>query len=448
MDAPRVPSDFAGVPQHTQLDTSSLSMAITLGSYLIQGTWYIPAMVVTGVGMLFMGLVIFLSTRSAGNRAAREVLKLHSTVALLQQKLEELDLPPLDPASPSLRSKVSYDWEPTLTCIDAKLLQLGQECSYIEKLVQELKSLQTDQKNVDRLVELATKVAETSSQSLEVATRQDKLLTKAATSAQEIPAVNKLVQSLCLDVKKGFQLLETHGDSHLAQQREALHLLQSDHKAQSEKLTKLETLADDAKTADKQLSVDLHVCKESLRQKIETLHSEHKRFEGATNSNFRGINPMVPQSKHLADQCKDMLEYLVRANQADTQHQENLRLSMESTSNAEDRIVRVESLCAGLIDQVNEINELLQQVREAQQLQHEQLVTIVERTPKLPKRSPPPEQTSQQTAQAPTLRLSEHLQPLVRDQRPVIMVGDALSQPLNQFSTQDLLRALLNRGTF
>ncbi|OLP73485.1 hypothetical protein AK812_SmicGene47261 [Symbiodinium microadriaticum] len=141
---------------------------------------------------------------------------------------------------------------------------------------------------------------------------------------------------------------------------------------------------------------------------------------------------------------------------------------MESTGNSEDRIVRVESLCAGLIDQLNEVNEVVQQVREAQQLQQEQLTTIVERTPKLPKRSPPQETPSQTTtppaaaSQAqpapqsapvtlepspPTIRLSDHLQPLVRDHgRPVIMVGDALNQPLNQFSTQDLLRALVNRG--
>ena len=135
--------------------------------------------------------------------------------------------------------------------------------------------------------------------------------------------------------------------------------------------------SDESKAADKQLSVDLHVCKETLRGKIENLHSEHKRFEGATNSNFRGINPLVPQFKHLTDQCKDMLDYLVKGNQHDMLQQESMRTTMESTGNSEDRMVRVESLCGGLIDQLNEVNELVQQVREAQQLQQEQLTTML-----------------------------------------------------------------------
>ena len=457
-----------------QMDTSSLSNAITLGTLLLQGEWRWPVAILTVLFALLLALGFFLGAQCAGRRTTHEFLKLHAAVTLLQQKFDDLDLPSLDSVGPDSAPSPKPDLEPTLVCIDAKLLQLGQESTHIEKMVLDLKSQQDDARHADRLVELASKIAETTIQSYEVIMNHEKLLTKCTAWAQEIPPINKLLQSLCLDVKKGFQLLETHGDSHLAQQREALHLLQADHKSQTEKLTKLEAASDDAKTADKQLSVDLHVCRETLKGKIETLHSEHKRFEGSTNSNFRGINPLVPQFKHLGEQCKDMLDYLVRGNQHDSAQQENMRIAMESTSNAEDRIVRVESLCAGLIDQINEVNELLQQVREAQQLQQEQLVTIVERTPKLPKRSPPAQEaTSQQgpgpasstqmptppqsnpvtleptQTPTPTLRLAEHLQPLVREQgRPVIMVGDALGPPLNQISTQDLLRALLNRGTF
>ena len=469
----RVPQ---GLPESmtAQLDTSSLSTAITLGTLFLQGEWHVPAMILTGIFVLLTMLVLFLSVQCVGRRTTHEILKLHGAVALLQKQFEELDLPSLDPVGQGSASSPKTYLEPTLVCIDAKLLQLGQESAHIEKMVLDLRSQQDDAQHANRLVELASKIAETTVQSYEVIMQHEKLLNKCTTLAQEIPQINKLLQSLCLDVKKGFQLLETHGDSHLAPQREALHLLQADNKAQTEKLTKIEAASDDAKTADKQLSVDLHVCRETLKGKIETLHSEHKRFEGSTNSNFRGINPVVPQLKHLGEQCKDMLDYLVRGNQHDSTQQENMRLTMESTSNTEDRIVRVESLCAGLIDQINELNELLQQVREAQQLQQEQLVTIVERTPKLPKRAPPAQDATSQQAPCsassnqmptpqsapvtlepsptptPTLRLAEHLQPLVREQgRPVIMVGgDALGQPLNQFSTQDLLRALLNRGTF
>ena len=364
----------------------------------------------------------------------------------------------------------STSLEPTLLCMDAKLLQLGQESNRLQQTLADLQAQREGDKYLDQLVATASRVAENTAHNLEAIKQQEKTLKHCLALAQEIPGMNKLVQSLGLDLKKGFQMLETLSDSRLAQQRESLQLLQGDHKSQSEKLAKLGTGMDEVKAAEKQLSVDLHVAKEGLKGKIETLHSEHKRFEGSTNSNFRGTNPVVPQCKHLADQCKDMLDYLVRANQHNTSEQETMRTVMEPTGNSEDRIVRVESLCAGLIDQLNEVSELVQQVREAQQLQQEQLGTIIERTPKLPKRSPPQEQSTSTTTPpvssstqvppapqsapmamepTPTLRLSEHLQPLVQNHgRPVIMVGDPMGQPLNQFSTQDLLRALLNRGSF
>ena len=448
-------------------DAPSLSSVITVGSILLQGDWLKPALFGAIMILMLLAAVVALSLRCASGGVSREILRLRSLVLQLQTQLESLQAPAQDGSAASDSQGIP---EQTLMCVDAKLLQLGQESSRIHQMVTTLQDQMSDNRHLDQLVELASKVSENTFQTLESLKHYEKFHKQCLEKVQEIPVVHRLLQALGLDLKKGFQLLETHADSHLKQQREALHLLQADNKAQSEKLAKLETSTDEAKASDKQLSVDLHVCKETLRGKIETLHSEHKRFEGSTNSNFRGINPVVPGFKHLGDQMKDMLDYLVKANQHNMMQQESMRTTMESTGNSEDRIVRVESLCAGLIDQLNEVNEVVQQVREAQQLQQEQLTTIVERTPKLPKRSPPQETPPQTTtppaatSQAqpapqsapvtlepspPTIRLSDHLQPLVRDHgRPVIMVGDALNQPLNQFSTQDLLRALVNRGTF
>ena len=447
-------------------DAPSLSTAITIGSLFLQGDWMKPALLGAAIMLVLITMVVILSVKCATGGAAREILRLRSVVLQLQTQMENLQHSGL--AGPAPDSQGAS--EQTLMCVDAKLLQLGQESSRIQQMLTVLQDQMSDTKHLDQLVELASKVSENTAHTLESQKHYEKLHEKCLEKVQEIPGMNRLIQALGLDLKKGFQLLETHADSHLKQQREALHLLQADNKAHSEKMATLVASSDESKAADKQLSVDLHVCKETLRGKIETLHSEHKRFEGATNSNFRGINPLVPQLKHLTDQCKDMLDYLVKGNQHDMMQQESMRTAMESTGNSEDRIVRVESLCAGLIDQLNEVNELVQQVRESQQLQQEQLTTIVERTPKLPKRSPPQETPSQTTTppasstqampaptsapvtlepNPPTIRLSDHLQPLVREHgRPVIMVGDALNQPLSQFSTQDLLRALLNRGTF
>ncbi|CAE7737332.1 unnamed protein product [Symbiodinium sp. CCMP2592] len=119
-------------------------------------------------------------------------------------------------------------------------------------------------------------------------------------------------------------------------------------------------------------------------------------------------------------------------------------------------------------DELKAITEVCQQIQEAHTMMHEQIGLILERTPKLPKRTPPPPQAETPPVQpvptptqapAPSappvtqvidppgqpIRLSDHLQPLVRSghgQGPIYMVqGD----PLSGYSTQELLRALLAR---
>ena len=154
-----------GLPESmpAQMDTSSLSNAITLGTLLLQGEWRRPVAILTVLFALLLALVLFLSAQCAGRRTTHEILKLHGAVALLQQKLDELDLPSLDPVGPNSASSPKPNLEPTLVCIDAKLLQLGQESAHIEKMVLDLKSKsqQDDAQHADRLVELASKIAET-----------------------------------------------------------------------------------------------------------------------------------------------------------------------------------------------------------------------------------------------------------------------------------------------
>ena len=122
--------------------------------------------------------------------------------------------------------------------------------------------------------------------------------------------------------------------------------------------------------------------------------------------------------------------------------------------------MRVETLCAGNAESLNDSSDQLQQLRELLNLN-----TIMERTPKLPKRNPPaaevpqstptPAPASTTTTTTPTpmptvidpqpLRLSEHLQPVVRDAPGQIdMVGNPT--PFRNVSTQELLQALLSRG--
>ena len=465
-------------PAPPGMDISALGDAITLGTMVLQGEWMIPVALGLVLCWFLLLMAVLKAIHSLKTKHTMESGAMQSMIQDLQSKIDasqgvilalQDQLPPpqdrVNTPVPSMQDGGSLD--ATLLCMDAKLLQVSNDNQRLHATLMDIAAQLTDSQHLHKLDEVAKQALESIQEVTAVGKQTDKAVKTILALTQEIPGLNKLTQSMGLDMKKAFQMQETMSDSLLKQARESLHLLQSDNKSMGEKLTRLEGSADDLKNATKQNSLDVHVCKETIRQKLETMHGEQKHFVGATNSNFRGLNVLIPQFKHLGDQSKDMLDYLVRANQHDTSQAESSQTVMESSANAEDRIVRVESLCTGLIDQVNEINELMQQIREAQSLQQELLNTIVERTPKLPKRSPPQE-TSQPTTPpvqqqpststtmpqsshpqvhvegpTPTLRLSEHLQPLVRETTsPIYMVGN----PLNQVSTQDLLRALLSRG--
>ena len=461
------------------LDTNALSQAITLGSLILQGDWLFPA----GFALIILGLALLITVlvamRALKYQQTLETTKLHALVQTLYNKIDaseaiivSLQDQVAQPAgSVTLSAMQQQDGgsvDATLLCLDAKLLQLAQDNRRLQAALTEIMTQLTDAQHLKKLDDVAQEML-ASLQAIEGLSKQtDKAVKMIVTQTQEISGHHKLTQVLGLDMKKGFQMAETMSDSQLKQTRESLQLLQSDNKSMGEKLTRLEGSADDLKNATKQNSLDTHVCKETIRQKLEGMHGEQKHFVGATNSNFRGLNVLIPQFKQLGDQHRDMLDYLSRANQHNTAQADTAQTTMESAANAEDRVVRVESLCTGLIDQVNELNEIMQQIRECQSLQQEQLTTIIERTPKLPKRSPPqenPQPTTPPLAQqpppasnsapqpqhqqvhldsaTPTLRLSEHLQPLVRETTsPIYMVRD----PLSQVSTQDLLRTLLSRG--
>ena len=178
--------------------------------------------------LAFLTVVVILSVRCASGGTSREILRLRSLVLQLQTQMENLQNSSLAGPGPSDAQGVS---EQTLMCVDAKLLQLGQENSRIQQMLTTLQDQMSETKHLDQLVELASKVSENTSHTLESQKHYEKIHKQCLEKVQEIPGMNRLLQALGLDLKKGFQLLETHADSHLKQQREALHRLQSDNKA-------------------------------------------------------------------------------------------------------------------------------------------------------------------------------------------------------------------------
>ena len=173
------------------------------------------------------------------------------------------------------------------------------------------------------------------------------------------------------------------------QNRESLLLLQNEHKAASEKLIRIEGSLDEVKGSLKQLAVDIHVSRTKGEQRMDNIAKELKDHVGWSHSTFRGLGVMVPQTKAIQDKLLDHDGYLVRANQHDEQMAQNSKAVLEASTNSEDRLVRLEAQVMCIQDSMQELGDQMAQIKESQSLIQDHSQTILERTPKLPKRMPP-----------------------------------------------------------
>ena len=98
---------------------------------------------------------------------------------------------------------------------------------------------------------------------------------------------------------------------------------------------------------------------------------------------IRGLLPLVPETKKL-------LEMVDAGRHASTLAQGTLQSSTEAVQGCEDRLVRLEPLITGLIDQVNEADDRVRHGFDAVSNELPQLGEILARLPKLPPRRPPP----------------------------------------------------------
>ncbi|OLP91045.1 hypothetical protein AK812_SmicGene27320 [Symbiodinium microadriaticum] len=463
---------------HGTQDISMLSDAIMVGSMVLKGEWQV---LIAGflVLLLFLLGVCFIMHLRAHRQA-----QMHYQAIL--QALMSLQPEPRDSSLPSVPGDGAVDpigdAQASLLCIDSKLLELSREVqsfrqqatsgpNFGELLEKSATELKQAMENADAVSQEAVRVASLTG------TRTDEVFEVVA----QIPPMSKAVQALGLEVSKRFAVQETTADSLLMQSRDlsdsilkqgrdSLQSEQAEHKATQDKLAtlqeKLATLlaaADELKSSMKQLSLDVHVKYTRVEQKLESVHGDLKQHAGFSSSTLRGLNVLVPGQKHTQDGIRDATDYLVKAQQSGS-------TMMESVGNIEDRVCRLESIVMGLQDQNGESNDLLQQIREAQNILQEGVSSILERTPKLPRRSPPQDNSNAaastttgptpmpaatpQPADAQPIRLSDHLQPQgpqqnlwPREGSSQIFIRELVPQ-LNNVGTADLLRALLQRGNF
>eukprot|EP00439_Symbiodinium_sp_Y106_P064488 s914_g10.t1 len=448
------------------LDVQALSDALNMGSLFLQSrVWMLVALVPCMVlWLLYLSVLQYkqqkhdksvLAQTLAALKSLQEVVAAtaQETAGLLRQ--QEAVVKSQDDALPPIL-------ENSLSCIDAKLLQLEKESNLLRSFVDRIDWEQS----IDKLEKLSqatlAQAKETEASLQQWHSNVPPKIKEIHQFTSPLGAMNKALQALAIDCQKQFAA-ETTQDGVLRQGREALHYTQGEMKAIGEKLATMETAIDFVKADTKQLTTDLHVAKTRLEQKVENTHHDLKQHVGWVQSNMRGLGVMVPQSKDIQNSIKDLTEYAVLGNKHDTQDAANVHQILEAATSTDDRLNRLESVIATQ-DGLVEVNEILQQVKESQAILQDSSRQILERTPKIVKRSPPseaagpsstPSGSTQQPAgsmfdgQSHPIRLSEHLQPaLNRDAPNIYMMREGHQLNLSSVSTADLLRALVARGQF
>ena len=122
--------------------------------------------------LVLLAMVVVLSVRCASGGTSREVLRLRGLVLQLQMQLENLQISQLPGPAP-VDSQGSFDQ--TLMCVDAKLLQLSHESSRVQQMLEMVQSQMSETKHLDQLVELATRMSENTTQTLESQKHYEKI---------------------------------------------------------------------------------------------------------------------------------------------------------------------------------------------------------------------------------------------------------------------------------
>ena len=111
-------------------------------------------------------------------------------------------------------------------------------------------------------------------------------------------------------------------------------------------------------------------------------HGWTSKLLADVTSLLRGLGPVVPQLKTLNDM-------VCAGRDASKTAQDNLSASSEAVQNCEDRLIRLESMATGIVDQQNETEATLRAHFEQVMSELPAIQEILSRLPKLPQRKPP-----------------------------------------------------------
>ena len=209
--------------------------------------------------------------------------------------------------------------------------------------------------------------------------------------ATEVANFHKLLNTVVTDCGKlgGFfnRVTETLGvvvqQPSVQQQEAALEKLQ---KAIEEFLIRMQKQLNDK---IEEVSERMTVLRVVMDQKHDKACTMYKDLNGSTCSDIRnlvslvrGLGPVVPEIKKLVDM-------VASGREASNCAQQTLQSSAEMVATCEDRLIRLESLTCGLVDQTAECDNKITSGFEALQNDMPILHDILGRLPKLPVRKPP-----------------------------------------------------------
>ena len=126
-----------------------------------------------------------------------------------------------------------------------------------------------------------------------------------------------------------------------------------------------------------------------IDQKHEKQTGLYKELHGGTYNDIRNLIALVRGLGPVVPELKKVVDLVMSGREASKLAQQTLQSTSETMGQCEDRLVRLESMTCGLVDQSNECEAKVTQGFESVQIPilHE----ILGRLPKLPQRKPPKE---------------------------------------------------------
>ena len=166
-----------------------------------------------------------------------------------------------------------------------------------------------------------------------------------------------------------------------------------------------------------------------MDQKHEKQTGLYKELHGGTYNDIRNLVALVRGLGPVVPELKKVVDLVMSGREASNLAQQTLQSTSETMGQCEDRLVRLESMTCGLVDQSNECESKVTQGFESVLAEMPILHEILGRLPKLPQRKPPKEGPAE-TQSASTSGSAGCTQSMPQPTTPPMTLGPQPTVPL------------------